>query len=84
MGRKCSAFMCSKTIEHGVRLFQFPKNYSHNWIFAVDRGPTWTPNTNSRLCSDHFPEVDYHTIYFYPKNWGEAIAVKFEIMDDRG
>ena len=49
--------MCGKTLEDGIKLFQFPENYTHNWIFAVDRGPTWTPDTNSRLCSDHFPQV---------------------------
>ena len=49
--------MCNKTISDGRWLFKFPKNYTHNWIFAVDRGPTWTPKQSSRLCSDHFPQV---------------------------
>ena len=57
MGRKCAAFMCNKTVVHGVKLFKFPKNYTHNWILAVDRGPNWTPSPCSSLCSDHFPQV---------------------------
>lgn len=57
MSQKCAAFMCNKTIYDGVWLFKFPKNYNHNWIFAVDRGPTWTPKQYSRLCSDHFLQV---------------------------
>ena len=57
MSNKCSAFMCNKTFIHGIELFKFPKNCSHNWIFAVDRGPSWKPKATSRLCSHHFPQV---------------------------
>ena len=71
MLRKCAASMCGKTLEDGIKLFQFPENYTHNWIFAVDRGPNWTPDTNSRLCSDHFPQViikKFNT-FFMPKKY---------------
>ena len=59
----CSAFMCSKTYNDGVELYNFPEDYNPSWILAVNRGPTWTPKPTSQLCSDHFHEVkDFHKV----------------------
>ncbi|XP_063926792.1 peroxynitrite isomerase THAP4 isoform X4 [Zophobas morio] len=62
----CAVRHCPNNVRNAcgrIRFFRFPSDHRRRklWTEFCDRETPWTPNHNSRVCSDHFDEYQYET-----------------------